>query len=44
MGTLRGVIVAALVGSAALLTPLALAETKEEHGVRVSVDGKLRPK
>ncbi len=44
MGTLRGVFVAALVGSAALLSPLAAAETKEEHGVRVSVDGKLRPK
>lgn len=44
MGTLRGVIVAALVGSAALLSPLAYAETKEENGVRVSVDGKLLPK
>ncbi len=44
MGTLRGVIVAALVGSAALLSPLASAETKEEHGVRVSVDGRLLPK
>jgi hypothetical protein len=44
MGTLRGVIVAALVGSAALLSPLAAAETKEEHGVRVSVDGRLLPK
>lgn len=44
MGTLRGVLVAALVGSAALLSPLASAETNEEHGVRVSLDGRLRPK
>ena len=44
MGTPRGVVVAALVGVAALLAPLAAAETKEEHGVRVSVDGRLLPK
>src|SRR5213592_2224329 len=44
MGTLRGVVVAALIGLAALLSPLASAETKEEHGVRISVDGKLLPK
>jgi len=44
MGTPRGVFVAALIGSAVLLSPLASAETKEEHGVRVSVDGRLRPK
>ena len=44
MGTIRGVIAAALVGSTALLSPLASAETKEEHGVRVSVDGRLLPK
>jgi len=44
MVTLRGVAVAALIGLVALLSPLASAETKEEHGVRVSVDGKLLPK
>ncbi len=44
MGTARGVIVAALIGSAALLSPLASAEIAEKHGVRVSVDGELLPK
>ena len=44
MRTARGVFVAALVVAAALLAPLAVAETKEEHGVRVSVDGRLLPK
>jgi|SRR4249919_88376 len=44
MRTPRGVFVATLVVAAALLTPHASAETKEEHGIRVSVDGKLLPK
>jgi len=33
-----------LAATAVLLTPLASAETVEEHGVRVSVDGRLLPK
>lgn len=44
MGTPRGVFIAALIGSVALLSSLASAETTEKHGIRVSVDGKLRPK
>jgi hypothetical protein len=40
----RGVFVTASVALLALLAARAAAETKEEHGVRVSVDGKLLPK
>lgn len=44
MRTPRGVFLAVSAVLLALLASHAAAETKEEHGVRVSVDGRLRPK
>lgn len=44
MRTPRGVFVAVSTALLLLLAAHAAAETKEEHGVRVSVDGKLLPK
>jgi hypothetical protein len=44
MRTPRGVLVAVSAALLALLAAHAAAETKEEHGVRISVDGRLLPK